>query len=180
MLLQVGAKPASAQPVSIFYAYSHKDEALKERLDAHLAILRRQGFISTWHDRKIGPGQEWAQEIYEQLDSADLILILISANFIASDYCYDREMKRALERHTARKARVIPIILKPVLWRIAQFARLQALPRDGKPIVLWRNQEEALADVAEGIRRAIASVGVSDRQPGPVYAELGVHPLREG
>src|SRR3954470_1358357 len=88
-----------AGPVEVFFSYSHKDESLRKRLEEHLSILRRQGIISGWHDRMIGAGQEWKGEIDRRLDSARIILLLISPSFLASDYCYDVEMKRALERH---------------------------------------------------------------------------------
>src|SRR5579864_9611059 len=99
--------------VEVFYSYAHEDEDLCNQLMAHLSTLRRQGFISEWYDRHILAGTDWAQEIDEHLDSASLILLLISASFIASDYCYGIEMQRALERHYAGRAQVIPIILRP-------------------------------------------------------------------
>jgi len=118
-------------------------------------LLKRQGFISGWHDRRITAGDEWKAEIDEHLETAKVILLLISANFIASDYCYDVEMKRSLERHEEGTARVIPIILSPCDWNGAPFGKLQALPKDAKPITIWSNQDEAFADVAKGIRKAV-------------------------
>ena len=104
-------------PVEIFISYSHKDEALRERLGTHLSLLKRQGVIDAWHDRQIGAGDEWAGAIDAHLNSAAVILLLVSADFLASDYCYDLEMTRALERHDAGDARVIPVILRSVDWR---------------------------------------------------------------
>src|SRR3712207_4117256 len=98
--------PGMKQKIELFYSYSHEDEELRKKLETHLALLRRQGIISEWHDRKILAGQEWAGEIDEHLNSAQLILLLISADFIASNYCYDKEMTRAMERHEAGEARV--------------------------------------------------------------------------
>lgn len=95
----------------IFVAYSHVDEPLRHQLDAHLATLRRQGSIDAWHDRKITAGQEWRSEIGRELDSAQVILLLVSSDFIASDFCYTVEMKRALERHELGTARVVPVIV---------------------------------------------------------------------
>src|SRR2546428_6575835 len=103
----------SRAPVSVVYSYAHADETLRQKLETHLSLLRRQGLISEWHDRKILPGAEWAGEIDEHLERASIILLLISADFLASDYCYDREMTRALERHQHGAVRVIPIILRP-------------------------------------------------------------------
>src|SRR5690349_5863095 len=106
----------SRAPVSVFYSYAHQDEALRQQLETHLSLLRRQGLISEWYDRKILPGAEWVGEIDEHLERASIILLLISADFLASDYCYDKEMTRALERHKQGEARVIPIILRPCDW----------------------------------------------------------------
>ena len=111
-----------------FYSYSHRDEELRQQLENHLAILRRQGIITDWHDRKISAGREWEGEIDEHLNTARIILLLISSDFIASDYCYDVEMRRAIERHEAEEARVIPVILRPVIWEEAPFGHIQALP----------------------------------------------------
>lgn len=120
--------------VEVFFSYSHKDEDLRNELEIHLAVLKRQGVISTWHDRRITAGDEFADKISCHLESADIILLLVSPYFIASDYCYEVEMKRALERHDAGEARVIPVILHPCYWHGAPFGRLLAVPSDGKPV----------------------------------------------
>lgn len=157
--------------VQIFYSYSHKDESLRKRLENHLAILQRQGLITGWHDRMIGAGREWKGEIDVALESAQVILLLISPSFVASDYCYDVEMKRALERHEMGQAKVIPVILRPVDWHAAPFGKLQALPRDAKAVTSWRVQDEAFKNVAEGIRGAVEelrerpSAGTTDVGP---------------
>jgi TIR domain len=119
--------------------------------------LRRQGLIETWHDRRIGAGTEWAGAIDRELEAADIILLLVSADFLASDYIYDIELKRAMERHEAGTARVIPVILRPCLWQRGDFAKLQALPRDGEPVTSsrWPSQDAALNNVAEGIARLV-------------------------
>src|SRR5438874_2288017 len=96
-------------PLTIFYSYAHEDESLQKQLERHLSLLRRQGLISGWHDRQIVAGTEWAQEIDARLETASIILLLISSDFLASDYCYGIEMQRALERHQRGEARVIPI-----------------------------------------------------------------------
>src|ERR1700676_3203657 len=145
----------TSPPVEVFYSYAHEDEALLAELEKHLSLLRRQGVISGWHDRHIAPGTDWAQAIDEHLERAAVILLLVSADFLASDYCYGIEMQRALERHQAHEAAVIPILLRAVDWHSAPFAHLQALPTDAKAITTWPNQDEAFADVAAGIRRAV-------------------------
>jgi tetratricopeptide (TPR) repeat protein len=142
-------------PLEMFISYAHKDEEMRDKLEKRLDSLRRQGLISQWHDRQIPAGAEWAATIDTHLDTASVILLLISPDFMASTYCYDIEMKRALERHQAREACVIPIILRPTEWHDAPFARLQALPSQGKPITTWNNQDEAFFDITRGIRRAI-------------------------
>src|SRR6266567_1985639 len=147
--------PDSSTPVEVFYSYAHKDASWRNELEKHLSLLHRQGLITAWHDRHILPGTDWAQAIDEHLERASVILLLISADFLASDYCYGLEMQRALERHQANEARVIPILLRPVDWNNAPFAYLQALPTGAKPITTWRNRDAAFTDVAAGIRRVI-------------------------
>ena len=137
----------SSTPLDVFISYSHRDEKLRETLGLHLASLQRQGVIKSWHDRKISAGTEWKQAIDENLNSAEIILLLISENFIASDYCYDLEMERAIARHDAGEARVIPIILKPVDWSGAPFGKLQALPKNAKPVTTWSNRGEAFLNI---------------------------------
>ena len=105
-----------AEAIELFYIYSRKDEALRKRLDTHLATLKREDLISTWHDQEIAPGSLWEKEISDHLNNADVILLLVSSDFIASDYCYGIEMQRALERHAAGEATVIPIIMRPIDW----------------------------------------------------------------
>src|SRR5437868_4372586 len=145
----------SVAPVSVFYSYAHVDEALRQQLETHLSLLRRQGLISEWHDREILPGAQWAEEIDKHLQTASIILLLVSPDFLASDYCYEIEMQRALERHERGEARVIPIILRPCDWKTSPFAQLQSLPRDGKAVRTWQNQDEAFLTIAEGLRRVI-------------------------
>jgi hypothetical protein len=135
-------------PLEVFYSYSHKDEDLRNELETHLSLLARSGLIIAWHDRKIGAGEEWSKEIDAHIQSADIILLLISPDFLASEYCYGVEMKAALERHAREHAIVIPIILRPADWSGAPFAHLQALPRDAKAITLWVNRDQAFAEIA--------------------------------
>ncbi|HEU5377865.1 MAG TPA: toll/interleukin-1 receptor domain-containing protein [Ktedonobacteraceae bacterium] len=142
-------------PLKIFYCYAREDKMLRDQIDQHLSALKRSEQVVVWHDRAIRPGAVWKQEIAKNLDSAHIILLLVSANFIASDYCYGIEMKRALERHETGQVRVIPILLKPVHWEDTPLASLQVLPTDAKPISMWGNEDEALADVAKGIGKVV-------------------------
>ena len=150
--------PDSSTSVEVFYTYAHKDETFRNKLETHLSLLQRQGLITAWHDRHIQPGTDWSQAIDEHLERASVILLLISADFLASDYCYGIEMKRALERQKANEARVIPILLRPVDWKEAPFAYLQALPIGAKPISTWSNRDAAFTNVAAGIRRVIEEI----------------------
>ncbi len=155
----------SPQGISLFFSYAHEDEALRDELAKHLSILRRQGIISTWSDRDITAGSEWANEIDHNLNQADIILLLISADFMASDYCYDIEMSRAMERHEQREAVVIPVILRKTRWQNAPFSKLHALPKNGKPVTSWTDQDEALLNIAEGIQRVAEIRGFRLRKP---------------
>jgi hypothetical protein len=139
---------------SVFFSYSHADEGLRDQLEKQLAMLKRQGVIETWHDRRIGAGQNIDQAIDQHINSDEIILLLVSADFIASDYCYDIEMKRAMERHNAGDAIVIPVILRACDWHHAPFGKLNATPRDGKPITQWADSDEAFLQVAKAVREA--------------------------
>ena len=141
--------------VSVFYSYAHEDELLQEQLQKHLIMLRRQGLISEWHDREIIAGAEWAKEIDAQLETASVILLLVSSAFLASDYCFDIEMQRALERHARKDTCVIPIILRPCEWQEAPFAHIQILPSNGVPVTEWSNPDAAFLNIVGGLRRAI-------------------------
>lgn len=143
----------------VFFSYSHADEDLRDQLEKQLAMLLRQGAISVWHDRRIGVGQELHTEIDQHLQKADVILLLISSDFLASDYCYEREMLRAIERHEDGSAIVIPVILRACDWQSAPFGRLLATPRDGRPITLWPDRDQAFLDVTSAIKGALQRLG---------------------
>ncbi|WP_345940593.1 SUMF1/EgtB/PvdO family nonheme iron enzyme [Nostoc sp. UIC 10630] len=142
--------------LKVFISYSHADESLKNELVNHLTMLKRQGVISTWDDREIPPGGEWDRQINENLNTADIILLLVSSDFIRSEYCWSVEVTKAVERHEAREACVIPIILRSVAWQSPPLARLQALPKNAQPVTssAWHNRDEAFTNVAEGIKVA--------------------------
>lgn len=141
------------QAVRLFYSYSHKDESLRNDLETHLTLLQRQGLIESWTDRDIEAGDEWKRKIDDNLERAEIILLLVSADFIASEYCYEKEMMRALERHEKNEARVIPVIVRDVSWRNAPFAELQALPRNGVAVTKWPDKDSAWRNVSEEIEK---------------------------
>ena len=143
---------------SLFISYSHKDEPFREDLETHLKLLQRQGKISVWHDRKIGAGREWSGEIDQNLETANIIILLISADFIASDYCWEKELSRALERHESGNAIVIPIMIRPCDRQETPFNKLQGLPKDMKPLSEWENKDAGWTDVAKGLR-SVADTG---------------------
>ena len=169
------SEPIPLSAIEVFYAYSHRDESLRDELEKHLSILRRQRVITNWHDRRIGAGKEFGGQIDEHLNAAKIILLLISVDFLASDYCYDIEMERAIQRHEAGAARVIPVILRACSWTDTPFGKLLAVPKDGKPVTSWPNRDEAFDDVARGIREAALELkeGKPKSQPAGV-ATAGV------
>ncbi|MEJ7736113.1 MAG: toll/interleukin-1 receptor domain-containing protein [Chitinophagaceae bacterium] len=141
--------------INVFISYSHKDENYKDDLETHLKIHERNGLIFSWHDRKINASQDWSFEIDNALQNSQLILLLISPDFIASDYCYEKEMMEAIKMHKSNKAKVIPLILRPCNFTNTPFAKLQALPKNAKPISLWENKDEAYLDISRGIEKLI-------------------------
>lgn len=164
---------------TLFFSYSHIDESLRDQLETHLSSLRRQGLIESWHDRRISAGEEFGTAIDAHVDTADVILLLVSPDFIASDYCYEREMTRALERHQHRDARVIPVILRPCDWHDLPFGKLLATPKDGLPVTKWSNVDDAFLDVVTAIKRALKELGQTathavprvSEAPKPVFPE---------
>jgi internalin A len=146
------------KPLRLFYSYSSKDEEFKLELETHLTLLKRQGKLDTWNMRMIPPGKEWEKVIDENLKIADIIVLLVSADFIASDYCYDIEMKFAMQQHEKKKATVIPIIVRDCDRSEVPFAKLQALPKGAKPIKLWPDRDSAWKDVAETLRKHLESM----------------------
>ena len=154
-------------PYSVFISYSHRDRELRGELDKHLSNLRRQEVIASWYDGDISPGTDWESEINEHLKRDQIILLLISADFMASDFCYSIEMTQAIARHDANLARVLPIILRPTDWKGAPFAKLKVLPTDGKAVTSWASHDEAFVDVVRGIREAIEDLTKKGIQPNP-------------
>ena len=157
-------------PTKVFISYSRKDEDMLLELEEHLALLKRQGVLHTWHDGQIPAGAEWASEISENLNAADVILLLVSPDFLASDYLGSIEVVRALERHKRGDARVIPVIVRPCDWHNAPFAKFQPLPRGAKPVTAWKRRDEAWRDVSLGVLRAL-SVTPKDRLVRPAISQ---------
>jgi hypothetical protein len=155
------AKKRRTRGLRLFYSYCHEDSGLRRKLEQHLALLKREGAIEQWFDGKIGAGVELDESIDANLAGSDIILLLISAAFLNSDYCWDKEMVRAMRRHQKGDARVIPIIIRPVddSWQETIFGKLKALPTDGKPVTKWSNRDSAWKDVAKGIRDAVKDLG---------------------
>lgn len=149
----------------LFFSYSHKDEELRNELETHLALLKRQGVISSWHDRRITAGSDFDQTINSELESSQIVLLLVSAHFLASDYCYEKEMTRAIEKHEDGSSVVIPVILHPCDWHSGPFGHLRATPTDGKPVSMYANQHEAFAIIAKDVRDAANAIPVPVETP---------------
>jgi TIR domain len=152
----------------IFISYSHKDDALRAELDKHLALLRREGAIELWSDHRILPGSEFDKDIAEALEAAQIILLLVSADFLASDYCFGIEMRRAMERHDAGEAVVVPVILRACDWHHSPFKHLNALPSGGREITKWASPDDAFLDVVQGLRKLLAARNVRGSSSTPV------------
>lgn len=142
-------------PLKLFISYSHKNEPLCERFVAHLAPLVRDALVELWFDRRITGGTEWAGAIDDHLRNAQVIVLLVSADFLASPYCQDKELTLALEMHAKGLARVVPVILTPSDWETSPFAKLQLYPTDGKPVVEWPSEDKGFLNAVGGIRRVV-------------------------
>lgn len=143
------------KPIRVFFSYAHEDEKFREELEKHLSFLKRNKKIIGWHDRRITGGSNWEQEINDNIDQAQIILMLISPDFINSDYCFETESIRALEKHSKKEAIVVPIIIRPCLWLQTPFKSLQALPTDGMPVSTFKNSDEAWLDVSVGLLKIV-------------------------
>jgi TIR domain len=158
----------------VFVSYSHRDEELRDQLEVQLAMLKRQGLVDVWHDRRLHAGDHLDGSIGKELDEADIILLLVSPDFLASDYCYNIEKAGALERHKDGEARLISVILRPCEWQHTELADYLVTPTDGKPITRWADRDEAFLDVTRQIRRAIEELGAGQRggvEKAPVAAD---------
>src|SRR6266487_1874612 len=169
----------SQESIEIFCSYAYKDEGHLRQLEKHLSALKRQGLISLWHNHQIQPGANWAKAIDTHLSTASIILLLISPDFIASDYCYGVEMKRALERHHANDARVIPLVVRPCDWQHLPVGQLLALPTDAKPISTWKPIDSGWKHVAAGLRQVIEDLSLpSVSTPATTFPSIWNVPYR--
>ncbi len=148
-------KSSLGAALKIFFSYAHEDKDLRDTLAKQLSGLKRQGIITSWYDGEISPGGDWQALIEKYLRLSDIILLLISPDFIASDYCYSVVMRKAISRHENGEARIIPILLRPTDFKDLPFAKLQYLPVNGRAVTLWKNKDAAFLNIVEGIRKAI-------------------------
>jgi hypothetical protein len=166
--------------INLFFSYSHKDESLRDELDKHLSILKRQSIIDTWHDRRISAGSEFNSEISHHLKGANIILLLTSSDFLASNYCYDLEMQQAMQMHESKQAVVIPVILRPCDWHDTLFGKLMATPKDGKPVTKFASLDEAFLEVTHEIKRVAKALTPTEssntrpHQPAQITT-IGIH-----
>ncbi|MFM9911103.1 MAG: toll/interleukin-1 receptor domain-containing protein [Chitinophagaceae bacterium] len=142
----------SSRKLKLFISYSHEDETLKNQLDKHLIMLKRSGKIEVWNDRQLVAGEEWDSGIKNEMMMADIILLLISADFNNSEYIWKEELAHAMERHEKGSARVVPIILRKCEWKDMPYAKLQALPKGARPVNDFPDKDDAFTDIATGIR----------------------------
>jgi DNA-binding transcriptional ArsR family regulator len=144
-------------PAKIFFCYSHKDEGLRDELEKHLKMMERQGLIINWHDRRIVPGKNWSNTIDANLENSDIVLPLLSPDFLASDYCMEVEMKRAIELHNHGQLRIVPILMRICDWQNSEFGKFQGLPMDMKPVKSseWFSEDEAFYTIVHGLKDVI-------------------------
>lgn len=157
----IEVRPEVSEPVRIFVSYAHEDDGLRAELGAQLKALELTGLVKLWHDRKIVPGGNWEQEISSEIEQAEIVLLLVSADFINSAYCMGKEYQRAKELEIQRRMRILPVILRACPWSELPLARSQALPKDGKPVTdakTWPSHDEAWMDVVDGVKRAAKSL----------------------
>jgi internalin A len=145
--------------VRLFISYSHEDERHRDALESHLKVLKSAGLVDIWHDRRIDPGDDWKGQIGQALEEADIMVLLVSAGFLASDYCNDVELRRALERRAAGDCTVVPVLVRDSMWqKVTAIAALQALPANGRPVTRWPNRDSAWRTVADGLERVISGI----------------------
>ncbi|MGI8437357.1 MAG: toll/interleukin-1 receptor domain-containing protein [Chthoniobacterales bacterium] len=152
------AMDTNESSLRLVFSYSRKDEELRDELEAHLSMLKRDGVIRSWHDRRIIPGGEFDLEIDEAFAKADIVLLLVSSDFLNSDYCFGKEVTASVARHKRDEAKVIPILVRSCSWKSAPFSDLLGLPTDMKAVTSWANRDEAWANVSEGVKRAATAL----------------------
>ncbi len=147
--------PPANRPKKLFFSYSKHDREYLEQLLSHLAVLRRKGKIAPWSDHLIRPGEEWDNVIREELNEADIILLLVSADFLATDYIWDVEIKTAMDRHAQKTAQVVPVVLRSCSWEDTPFGKLNGLPSKAKPVSSYADRDAAWLEVVKGIERLL-------------------------
>ena len=146
---------ASQHPIRLFVSYSRKDKDICDRVVNHLSPLESSGRVDIWRDTDILPGGQWNREIEQQINAADIILLLISSNFTSSDFCYKKEMPIALKRERNKEAIVIPILIKDVNWQGLPFAYLDMLPENMTPVVDSGREDTLLSEISKGIEARV-------------------------
>src|SRR6266700_4339770 len=153
--LDMSLKSGLGKALKIFFSYAHEDKDLRDTLAKQLSSLKKQGLITSWHDGEISPGSEWQSVIEKYLHLSDIILLLISPDFIASDHFYSVELRQVMDRHERGEARIIPILLRPTDFKGLPFAKLQYLPANGRAVTLWKNKDSAFLNIVEGVRKVV-------------------------
>ncbi len=167
-------------PLEVLCCYAREDQAMLEQLKKHLAPLQRQGQITIWSDTNIEAGAEWDRELHRHLERADIILLMISSDFMSSDYCYSTEMGRAIQRHNQGSAHVIPVLLRSTFWQNAPFAKLQMVPTNAEPVTNWPDRDKAFNNITEQINQVITGRKGQPNKPVPQSVSLPQSPTRVG
>ena len=154
-------------PSKLFISYAHEDELFKDELMSHLKILERTNVIETWSDRSIKPGEEWNDEIFNNIENSDLFIPLISANFIKSEFCYDKELDFAIKLKAQKKITIIPIIIKACHWSKANFSKYQSLPKNANPISKWKDRDEAYSQITASLEELLKPTIAPDQEEVP-------------
>jgi hypothetical protein len=144
-----------ATPIKLFIAYAPEDEAWRKILENHLMPLERENIIQPWHLGKIIPGEEWEAKTQDQMELAQIILLLVSPDFMASESCYGQQMQWAIQYHNNGRARVIPVLLRPVDWESTPFGKMQVLPSNSQPVTAWSNPDAAFLEIVQGLKHVI-------------------------
>ena len=145
-------------PLKLFLSYAHEDRDIVAELRKHLAPLRYEQIVTDWYDLELMPGHDWDQDIISQLESSDLVLVVISADFVASNYAYGRELNLSLDLHDQDRVRLLPVIARNCKWQNLPFARLQVLPEGAVAISSWQNRDDAFVSVVLGVERVAREI----------------------
>jgi len=151
-------------PIRVFYCYASEDEKLRRELEKHLHGLQQADLITTWYDRRLQAGINWKKKVDKRIESADLIVLLISNYFLQSAYPLGIEMQKALKRNKAEENRIIPVLLSPISsieWEKTPFNHLPLLPTGRVPVTEWQERDEAFLNVVEGMRKAVTTINIS-------------------